>query len=215
MRTLFAIIVLVGTAGLVPAPSAAGAPAFSCDGETVTILGTPGDDVLVGTDGDDYVIFGRGGDDVIRGGAGNDVLCGYDGADRLFGEEGDDRLFAGNAHRLREVQNGTQWIPDRLDGGPGNDRLEIGRHQRSRGPGIVGVIAFGSATEGVTVDLAARTATGDGDDRIAWRRAVRVVGTAYDDVLIGRDDGEELLGRGGQDTCLHAARVGGCELTSP
>ena len=65
---------------------------FVCYGFAVTIMGTPGDDVLVGTAGDD-VIAGLDGNDTLSGGGGNDVLCGGPGNDRLRGGAGSDRLF--------------------------------------------------------------------------------------------------------------------------
>jgi hypothetical protein len=44
----------------------------------VTILGGPGDDILIGSGGDDS-IFGGPGDDVLIGGPGNDCLSGGSG----------------------------------------------------------------------------------------------------------------------------------------
>lgn len=93
----------------------------SCKGHPVTILGTPGDDMLRGTIGDDVIhgtggndqIFGFDGNDIICGGTGNDQLVGGNGNDRLFGQGGNDRLF-GQAGR------------DNLDGGPGRDRCNPG-----------------------------------------------------------------------------------------
>lgn len=60
-----------------------------------TVMGTPGDDVLVGTPGND-VICGLGGNDVIHAGAGNDDIYGGDGDDQIEGEAGRDSMY-GNA----------------------------------------------------------------------------------------------------------------------
>jgi uncharacterized repeat protein (TIGR01451 family) len=98
-----------------------------CDGQKVTIVGTPGADTLFGTNGNDVIsalegndtIYGlRGGDivcagpgtDVIRSGPGNDVVLGGRGSDFIFGRRGDDALYGGRGR-------------DRLRGGPGNDLL--------------------------------------------------------------------------------------------
>jgi cold shock CspA family protein len=54
-----------------------------CGGFAVTMLGTPGPDVLVGTPGPD-VIHGWWGNDVIRGVGGDDILCGSFGNDTLL-----------------------------------------------------------------------------------------------------------------------------------
>lgn len=88
-------------------------PLGVCDGKKVTILGTPGKDVLYGTSGND-VISGLGGDDNIGGGKGNDTICGGDGNDTLWGSDGDDRLFG---------QSGWDAL---LDGGSGIDFCDIG-----------------------------------------------------------------------------------------
>jgi len=83
---------------------------LTCDGQRVTIPGTPGNDTnLIGTAGPD-VIHGLGGNDVIRGFRRNDIICGGKGSDRLFGGRGMDRLFGGKGI-------------DRVFGGRGVDRL--------------------------------------------------------------------------------------------
>jgi Ca2+-binding RTX toxin-like protein len=95
-----------------------------CNGLPITIMGTPGHDVLIGTEGDDVIvgldgndtIDGLGGDDVICGGPGHDVLIGGAGHDVLLGGPGNDTLIGGDGD-------------DILFGGPGNDTL-------SGGPGI-------------------------------------------------------------------------------
>ena len=108
----------------------------TCDGKTVTILGTAAGDTLIGTSGPDViaglgggdVIEGRGGDDTICGGNGPDVLRGGNGADRVFGQGGDDtlygqggadQLFGGNAQDIIYGGNGD----DSLSGQNGNDEL--------------------------------------------------------------------------------------------
>jgi pimeloyl-ACP methyl ester carboxylesterase len=84
--------------------------AQTCDGLSVTIAGTAGDDDLVGTMGAD-VIAGLGGNDRIKGLEGDDVICGGAGDDDLLGDEGADRLFgdAGN---------------DTMEGGVDDDRCD-------------------------------------------------------------------------------------------
>jgi hypothetical protein len=96
-------------------------PPLTCGGLTPTIVGTPGNDVLLGTGAADVIaglggndtISGRGGNDVICGGEGNDTLEGNNGNDQVFGELGDDTLSGGN---------GNDWV----DGGEGNDALSGG-----------------------------------------------------------------------------------------
>jgi cysteine-rich repeat protein len=79
-------------------------PGFAaCMGRIATIIGTPGDDVLVGTRRAD-VIAGLGGNDTIFGNAGRDIIC---------GGEGDDMLYGGSTN-------------DVIDGGPGDDFIDGG-----------------------------------------------------------------------------------------
>jgi len=100
---------------------------LTCLGETVTIAGTSGDDLLEGTEGDDVIhgwegndrIDGKGGNDRICGGAGNDVLSGGDGSDSLEGNDGNDRMLGDDGNDLLSGGSGD----DLLLGGRGNDRL--------------------------------------------------------------------------------------------
>jgi Ca2+-binding RTX toxin-like protein len=104
-----------------------------------TLVGTPGDDVIVGGDEAD-VLSGRAGEDRIEGGRGDDriegnqagdelfggpdddALFGNLGPDRLFGEGGDDTLAGGFGNDL--IQGGAG--NDELNGGPGADRMRGG-----------------------------------------------------------------------------------------
>ena len=82
-----------------------------CGGETVTIKGTPGPDVLQGTPGDDVImgfggrdkIFARGGDDIICGGPNMDQIHAGGGNDLIFGNLGLDFITGGGGiDRARE-----------------------------------------------------------------------------------------------------------------
>ena len=132
-----------------------------------SISGSGGDDLLVGGDGDDTLNGGDGADTVsystsgvpvtvnlsvataqntgagvdlisnvenALGGSGSDTLTGTTGANTLTGGPGNDALSGGDGD-------------DRLDGGDGRDR-----------------VLYGSATAGVTVNLTAGSATGQGTD---------------------------------------------------
>ncbi len=190
------LAMVVGAAVALP-PHPAAAVATLCGGKVATIVGTAGNDVLQGTSAGD-VIAGLGGQDEIRGAGGDDVICGGDGADSLRGEAGDDVLLAGAARRI-DNRAGSGYQPDQLDGGRGDDTLDIGAEPVDRGPGISGVITFDSAPAGLVVDLAAHSTVGDGNDTIIPRGGLRLVGTADDDVISGSDLAEELQGAGGAD----------------
>ena len=97
----------------------------TCNGLAATIVGTPGDDVIVGTNQHD-VIVSFGGDDTITAGNGEDVICagygdddvdGGNGKDIIFGEEGDDTVAGANGKDSLDGGGGT----DDVDGGNGVD----------------------------------------------------------------------------------------------
>jgi Ca2+-binding RTX toxin-like protein len=104
-----------------------------------TLVGTPGDDVIVGGDeadvlrggaGEDRMAGGRGDDtlaggeagDRLGGGPDDDALSGNRGPDRLLGQGGDDALAGGSGADL--IQGGAG--DDQLTGGPGADRMRGG-----------------------------------------------------------------------------------------
>ena len=64
---------------------------------------------------------------------------------------------------------------DKLTGGPGNDKMdgEAGTDQ----------VKYAKATTGVTVDLGAKTATGQGNDTL--RSIENIVGSNFDDTIGG------------------------------
>jgi hypothetical protein len=90
--------------------------ALVCDGHPVTMLGTPGPDLLNGGRGSD-VILGLGGGDKLKGLRGGDRLCGGPGNDKLQGGAGKDRLL-GQDGRDKLIGGGGK---DKLVGGPGKD----------------------------------------------------------------------------------------------
>jgi Tol biopolymer transport system component len=166
-----------------------------------TLVGSPGNDVLMGTDRFD-VIAGLGGADVIEGLGGDDVVCGGDGDDTLLGGEGSDTLYADAGADRVQGENGA----DRLEGGDGRDVVR-------GGPGRDGVVFF-YADGPVHVDLSARYSSGAGRDEL--HSVENAYGSIEDDVLIG--DGAKnvlsgfsfaghdypsgddvLIGRGGDD----------------
>jgi poly-gamma-glutamate synthesis protein (capsule biosynthesis protein) len=91
-------------------------PEVSCDGTRATVVGTPGDDVILGTDAAE-VITGRAGNDRIDAGGGNDLVCGGPGADHLAGGAGRDVVLGGDGN---DVLTGD--VRDVLIGDGGDDR---------------------------------------------------------------------------------------------
>ncbi len=198
---------VLAVAALAPVPSAHAAPTPTCQGVEATIVGTPAPDRMVATPGPD-VIVALDGDDVVIAGAGDDLVCGGEGADLLRGGPGDDRLY-GQREALHSDRGGTWFQPDRLDGGIGDDVLDVG--DDTRGPvsfGGNGILDYRGSGAGVTVDLVAGTATGQGSDAIVGAPGpgcgngcygVAVHGSDHDDVLLGSENDDYLVGYAGDD----------------
>lgn len=210
MRPLGPLVAaLVAAAVLAPIQPASAAPKPTCQGEPATIVGTADGERLMGTSGPD-VIVARGGDDVVHGRGGDDLICGGDGADALRGGPGNDRLYGQREARLSD-RGGTYFVPDLLDGGPGDDLLDIGGDGRPVDFGSHGILSYADAASGVTVDLAAGTATGQGNDTIVSAsgpscdydcHGIEVLGSEHDDVLSGDAASDRLTGNGGNDVLV-------------
>jgi len=163
-----------------------------------TIVGGAGNDTLVGDVGDSFDGETIGGDDVLRGGEGDDLLFGDVMGGIYGGYIGGNDLLAGGAGN------------DTLDGGLGDDTL-LG------GAGI-DTVSFEGVEVAVIVDLAAGTASGQGNDVLAgienvlgstqndWiqgdNRANRLDGGYGSDTLIGGAGNDTLVASGGADSLL-------------
>lgn len=200
-RALLALLPLTAL-GVASAPVAA--VGETCDGRPATIVaasdrptrGTEGDDVIVGTEGPDRV-------DALGG---NDVVCGLGGADELRGGAGDDRLFGGLSGR---DENGV-YQADLLVPGPGDDTVDVGLDPTAltdgpedNGPGFDS-ISWEDSPAGVTVDLVAGTAVGEGADTIVLQSAIEVVGSAHADSVTGSDR-DEVFDTGSGDDVVTSA----------
>ena len=138
---------------VVPSSASATSPTSSCDGRTATIVsaaatvvGTPGNDVILAT--------GKAGQ-TIRSGSGNDIICGSAGSDRIFAGDGNDTVLAGNGD-------------DVVDAGSGNDSVNAGAGRDNVGGGAGDdVISAGSGNDRVTGDAGNDRVTGnDGSDSL-------------------------------------------------
>ena len=115
--------------------------------------------------------------EVITGTARADVIVGRGGNDRIAGLSGSDRICGGGGN-------------DTIDGGAGDDRL-TGDYGFDR-------LDFTQARNAVTVDLAARRATGQGIDRLGGFFIIE--GSDYGDTLIGNLAPNAFLPGPGDDT---------------
>jgi Ca2+-binding RTX toxin-like protein len=153
-----------------------------------SVLGSAHDDALSGDDGSNW-LGGGDGDDTLAGRTGDDLLGGGDGDDVMEGGPGRDMFFG--------VESPTDYGDDSYSGGDDIDH-----------------ISFYSNRVAVTVDLAAGTAAGWGNDSLTELENVSggplgdiLLGDSRDNVLWGNpgvgDSGvgfDTLSGRGGNDT---------------
>ena len=171
------------------------------------LIGGPDNDTLDGWVGDD-VLTGGPDDDVLLGAAGSDQasylpsatgvvvdlaagIAGGEGADSLAGIE---RVLGS---KLRDTLLGDGSAND-LRGADGRDTVAgMGGNDNLIGGFGIDVVSFASATSGVTVDVLAGTASGQGNDTISLFE--NVIGSSFADTLRGDKRANELRGRGGRD----------------
>lgn len=129
-------------------------------------------------------IVGTAGDDFLVGTTGDDVICGRDGNDSLFGVAGEDVLLGEGDDDLLDGGDSA----DAMDGGNGTNALAYNNSP-------VGVEVYLPDGSGFLGEAEGDTFTGIQD----------VVGSAFDDTLIGDDGGNELSGGDGSDILGGAA----------
>jgi Ca2+-binding RTX toxin-like protein len=217
-RPLALSFVVAAVLALAPATGSAGArSAPRCLGRVATIVGTSGDDRLVGTSapdvivglgGWDFIESGGGGDDRICGGVGSDFMEGGPGDDRLLGEGGGDAAHGGPGRDL--IVTGAGSV-EALFGGRGQDRLFGGRGSFD---GLIGgggddllnggagqdLAEFFESPGPVEGDLETDLVTGHGEDRLVGIEGL--VGSSFDDVLLGDDASNLLVGEEGDDLIM-------------
>ncbi|HEY7874304.1 MAG TPA: calcium-binding protein, partial [Actinomycetota bacterium] len=148
---------------------------------------------VTGTERDDR-LRGTQGDDIFVGFGGDDVLIGLGGEDFVCAGPGDDTLTGGAGPDLLISSEGN----DTLNGGPDHDHAW-----------------FAESPSGVSVDLAAGTAAGEGTDRLLSIESVvgsdlgdTISGNAADnglyagagaDVVNGREGDDVIAGSSGDD----------------
>ncbi|XP_063802061.1 uncharacterized protein LOC134969810 [Pseudophryne corroboree] len=136
-----------------------------------TIIGGKNTDVLFGLEGND-VLQGSDGKDYLSGGPGDDQIHGGKGNDLILGGEGDDVIYAGQG-------------ADTIYGGPGSDTLLF-------------VGDFSNKT-GVFINLDIGYGAGGDAEGDLYFGMENVLGTSYDDIVVGNDDNNYLSGGGGND----------------
>lgn len=124
----------------------------------------------------------------LTGGSGDDTLTGGSSSDSLVGNAGNDQLFGGGNRDTLLGGDGQ----DTLRGGSGSDRLEGGNG--------LDTADYSTSSSGVSVNLdTGATSGGDagGDTLIGLEN---IVGSGFNDTLIGDDLANALYGGAGNDT---------------
>lgn len=120
----------------------------------------------------DDILIGNNQNNILEGGEGNDLLIAGGGNNQLFGGDGDDTLRSGAGSNL-------------LDGGDGND-----------------TVSYENSTAAVNVNLNEGTASGGfaaGDTLVSIEN---IIGSAFNDVLVGDNNDNQLFGGAGDDLLI-------------
>lgn len=220
-----------------------------------TLTGDAGKNSITGLGGADR-IEGLGGADIQKGGVGDDRIHGGDGLDSHYGGPGDDFMDGGDGQDTpsfkfsrdpvtvdvaegtavgegadtfvnMEIVAGSRHGDTLLGDDEGNTFYPLGGDDHVDGRGGFDFVVYVQSAAGVTVDLGAGTASGEGDDTFDFVEGA--VGTAFADELLGDDfdnsfyglSGNDTLdGRGGSDSliggtdtdsCLNGENVSECE----
>ncbi|TAL46083.1 MAG: calcium-binding protein, partial [Methylovulum sp.] len=136
---------------------------------------------LIGLGGAD-IMRGEGGDDALDGGTGNDILNGNYGDDTLQGGEGNDIVRGGLGN---DRFTGSTAGDDRYFGGAGSDTLSY-----SQSPDGVSVSLMTNGSQSISV--------GSGTDFLV--SIENLVGSRFNDALIGDANDNRLNGGRGSDT---------------
>ncbi len=157
-----------------------------------TLYGDEGNDLLNGGDGNDQ-LYGGADADLLAGDAGDDALYGGDGTDSLLGGAGNDTLYGGIGNDVLTSADGDDLIyggdgADSIDAGAGSDTVvgDLGADTINTGTGMDWV-DYSASTAGVTVDLAAGSGVGGFADADVLSGVDALLGSAYDDILLGYD----------------------------
>ena len=124
--------------------------------------------------------------DLLIGDNQNNILYGLDGNDTLNGGDGDDSLYGGKGN-------------DTLSGGAGRDLIDGGGDSVNNGER--NLVSYKDSTAAVKIDLYSTALQQGGDaegDRLIHIQDV--IGSAFNDSIIGNDEANSLAGGSGNDT---------------
>ncbi len=186
---------------------------------------------LNGTAGQD-IIFGNGGNDTLNGGDENDILDGGQGNDTVNGGAGDDMIDFRLGDESDTVNGGADFDTVRIRGTNGNDTLNVrfsgGAINSIPGLAVSAIEAYQAhlddgddtlsydppggliTTAGISVDLAAGTATGF----TSISGVENVTGGSGNDTFAGDENNNIFNGGNGTDTYTLAGTTEGAIITT-
>jgi Ca2+-binding RTX toxin-like protein len=212
----------------------------------IALTGTNVANILAGT-GEEDSLIGLGGADTLDGLGGNDTLNGGTGSDVINGGDGNDTIVYAIGDGADTIDGGAGLDLVAISGGAGNDTLRVVfdgaaitgfengsvTNVESITPDLGGgtdTLNYGGSTAGVTVDLAAGTASGfasiagienvtggGGDDTLTGDAVANVMnGGAGNDTFIATigDGNDSYNGAGGVDTYDLSRTFAGAIVTS-
>jgi len=170
------------------------------------LIAAEGNDVVNGLDGSD-ILIGQGGNDTLNGGGGNDYIDAGSGNDFINGGAGGDRIDGGTGNDTIDFSSSNEGISVNLSSGEASggdaegDRLTSIENVNgssfndtfigSAGANIINggagfdTVDYSGSNQAVTIDLSSGTVTGGdatGDQLISIEN---IIGTQFDDTLIG------------------------------
>ena len=139
----------------------------------------------------------------------------------MIGGPGSDRLFGGDNGLVPQFEDAPSPVGDTLVPGPGDDLVDLGANTVVAGDySSADTLDLTDAAAGVTLDLVAGTAVGEGTDVVVVPapassegpavevlgsvHADRILGTEGNDHLVGQGGGDWIEGRGGDDLVMNA-----------
>lgn len=166
-----------------------------------TMIGDAGNDTLRGGANNDSMIGGTSGGatevDYSYGDAGNDIMIGTAGnATYMDGGIGNDSITGGTGNDTVIGGAGA----DTLAGGAGTDTLSFSSLGKDT------ILSTATNKVGITLNLTAGTMThSSGDDVLTGGGFEAVIGTLYNDSMLGSTGAETINGGAGNDTIAGAA----------
>lgn len=133
------------------------------------------------------VIYGGDGWDIINGGVGNDTIYGENGNDTVYAGDGNDTIYGG-AGNDAIYSNGGNNI---LIGGEGADTLN--------GFGGTATGNYSASASAVSINLTTNVNTGGDAQGDGLYGVSNIIGTNFDDTIIGDGFSNKLYGGAGND----------------